>query len=195
MPSIIFFDVGGVLLTNGWDHGERARAAQNFSLDHGELELRHAPAARALECGDLSLDQYLDQVVFHQPRSFSREQFRTFMESCSQPLPESLALLPELAASGIRLATLNNEGCELNQYRIARFQLDRYFSAFCCSCYLGARKPEPEIFQRALGILHARPQECAFVDDREENLAAPRSLGFTCYLFRSAAQLRHDLQI
>lgn len=193
MLSTLFFDVGGVLLTNGWDHAERALAAAHFGLDPAALETRHAPLAAPLECGALSLDQYLAQAVFDAPRPFSHAEFVAFMQACSQPLPASLSLLEDLAASGRRLATLNNEGRELNDYRIERFGLRQYFSAFCSSCYLGARKPGAAIYRRALGILQLRPEACGFVDDREENLSVPRDLGFTCFLFTSAAQLRQDL--
>ncbi|MGH9467692.1 MAG: HAD-IA family hydrolase [Terriglobales bacterium] len=192
MLSTLFFDVGGVLLTNGWDRAERARAAARFGLDPARLERRHTPLIEPLECGVLSLDDYLDKAVFDEPRPFPRAEFIAFMQSCSQPMADSLAMLPELAPR-FRLATLNNEGRDLNDYRIERFDLRQYFSAFCSSCYLGARKPGPEIFERALGILHLRPEDCGFVDDRLENLATPRALGLTCFLFTTPAQLRQDL--
>lgn len=194
MLTTLFFDIGGVLLTNGWDHAERARAAEHFGLDAAELQRRHLPLTEPLECGALSLDDYLTQAVFTQPRSFTRPEFIAFMQSCSAARVESLALLPRLRGR-FRLATLNNEGLDLNAYRIERFGLRRYFSAFCSSCYLGVRKPGPEIYRRALGILHARPEECGFIDDRKENLASPRALGLSCFLFTSAAQLARDLSL
>jgi putative hydrolase of the HAD superfamily len=194
MMTHLFFDMGGVLLTNGWDHGERARACAQFGLDVAEIEALHAPRAEALETGALSLDDYLRQVIFTRPRAFSPAEFEAFLQSCSQPLPDSLALLDDLAAAGrARLAALNNEGRELNQYRIETFGLARTLSAFCSSCYLGARKPGTEIYRRACGIVHADPKQCGFVDDRQENLDAPRALGFRCFHFTSAAALRAEL--
>jgi len=194
MISHLFFDIGGVLLTNGWDHAERARAAVKFGLDAAEVERLHAPRAAALETGALSLDDYLRQVIFTRPRAFTPAEFIAFMQSCSQPLPESLALLAEVAAAGrVRLGALNNESRELNLYRIGTYGLAEYFSVFCSSCYLGARKPGAEIFRRASDIVHADPQNCGFVDDREENLEAPRALGFRCFHFTTAPALRGDL--
>lgn len=192
MLTTLFFDIGGVLLTNGWDHAERARAAEHFGFDAAELQRRHVPLTEPLECGALSLEEYLTQAVFTEPRRFTRPEFLAFMQSCSEAKPESLALLPRLQGH-FRIATLNNEGRDLNAYRIDRFDLQRYFSAFCSSCYLGVRKPGPEIYRRALGILHARPEECGFIDDRPENLESPRALGLSCFLFTSAAQLAKDL--
>lgn len=192
-PTLLF-DIGGVVLSNGWDHQERAQAAEHFGLDQAALEARHAPLTAPLECGALSLDDYLAQTVFYQPRSFTPAAFRDFMFSCSRSLPDSLALAAELAAAGrARLATVNNESRELNDYRIATFGLSRYFEAFCSSCYLGARKPGEEIFRRALGILQAEPAGCVYIDDREENLAAPRALGIATVHFQSAPQLRQEL--
>lgn len=194
MISTVFFDLGGVILTNAWDHAERAAAAQRFQLDPAAFEARHADLAPAMEAGAISLDEYLDGAVFDQPRPFARGQFIGFMHSCSAPLPESLAVLQDLAQSGrVRLATLNNEGRDLNQFRIAHFELTRFFSAFCSSCYLGVRKPDAAIYLRALGVLQVPPQDCLFVDDREENLAAPRALGIDSLRFTSAAQLRQQL--
>ncbi len=127
--TTLFFDVGGVILSNAWDSAERAHAAARFALDAG-FESRHAPLAHALEYGRLTLDQYLGQTVFDRPRDFSPADFRAFIESCSVAKPDSLALLARLAANpGLRLATLNNEGLDLNAYRIAKFGLRRYSGA------------------------------------------------------------------
>ncbi|HXE32079.1 MAG TPA: HAD-IA family hydrolase [Terriglobales bacterium] len=191
----LFFDLGGVILTNAWDHAQRREVAARFGLDAAEFEAKHASAGPALETGALSTDAYLDATVFDRPRGFSRGAFWEAMRGCSGPLPESLSLLGELAAAGkARLATLNNEGRELNRYRIERFELARYFQAFCSSCYLGERKPGAEIYRRALGIMQAAPCDCLFVDDREENLAAPRELGMASVHFAGAAQLRQELR-
>ncbi|MGH9418161.1 MAG: HAD-IA family hydrolase [Terriglobales bacterium] len=191
---VLLFDVGGVVLSNGWDHQERALACKHFALEPAALEARHARLAPPFESGTLSLDDYLAQAVFYEPRAFTPAQFRDFIFSCSQPLPESLALVAELAAAGrARLATVNNESRELNQYRIATFGLGRYFTTFCSSCYLGTRKPGADIFRRALGILQAAPADCVFIDDRAENLGAPRALGIAVVQFESAPQVRQDL--
>ncbi len=193
MLDTILFDVGGVILSNAWDSAERAHAAAHFSLD-ADFESRHAPLARDLERGRLTLDQYLAQAVFDRPRDFSPADFRAFMESCSVAKPGSLAVLARLAANRkLRLAILNNEGLDLNAYRIAKFDLRRYFSAFCSSCYLDARKPDQLIYQRALGILQADPAQCLFTDDREENLVPARALGLRAIRFQTADQLESDL--
>ena len=140
MPSVeaIFFDVGGVFLTNGWSRGSRELAADAFGLAWEPFEQRHELVRMALETGRLTLDAYLEATVFFKERPFGRESFKAFMREQSKAFPQALALLAELAASGrYFLASLNNESRELNEYRIERFGLARYFDAFFSSSFLG----------------------------------------------------------
>ena len=176
--TTLFFDVGGVLLTNGWDHESRERAAKHFDYDYDTSEARHQEVAEPFECGQLNLDDYLKKVVFFQDRSFSQQEFVRFMEQQSQPYEASLEVLRQLAAqNNYQLATVNNESTYVNLYRIRTFHLTDYFSAFFSSCFLGVTKPACEIFQKALYITQRRGEECLFVDDREENAAAAQQCG------------------
>jgi len=192
--TTLFWDVGGVILTNGWDGGSRKLAAAQFNLDWEDFENRHDLCFPAFESGQATLDQYLDRTIFYRPRAFSREQFKEFMLAQSQPYPESLAVVEQLARSGkYLLATLNNEPRELNQYRIDQFGLRRDFAAFFSSCYLGARKPDEAIYRLALGVTQRAPEECMFIDDRALNLESARRLGMGTIHFQNAAQLREEL--
>jgi putative hydrolase of the HAD superfamily len=174
----LFFDIGGVCLTNGWDTDARLAAASRFGLDAEETERRHQALADGFERGELSLDDYLDHVVFHRERTFSRDAFSAFMRSRSQPYGASLSLLGRLAAGGLyRLATINNESREMNRHRIDTFGLRTIFSAFFSSCYLRVRKPDARIYEIALDVMQADAAACLFVDDREENVAAARAVG------------------
>ncbi len=193
--STIFFDVGGVCLTNGWDHISREKSTVRFSLDYEEMENRHKPVFKKFERGKLTLDEYLDQVVFFKNRSFSRQDFTDFMYSQSQPFHSTIKLLDKLSSGNrYKLATLNNESRELNRYRINKFGLEKYFECFFSSCYLGVRKPEPEIFYRALHILHKKPGECLFIDDREENYQAARATGMNAVLLENPEDLKQKLK-
>lgn len=192
----LFFDVGGVLLTNGWDRSDRRQAVDHFRLDWDEFEDRHELVVPAFERGQLSLEEYLDRTIFYRVRTFSRQDFKDFIYGRSEPLPGSFGLLGRLARSKkYFLATLNNESRELNAYRIERFHLRDYFSVFFSSCYLGAKKPDQAIYRMALQLTQRAPEECAFTDDRELNLECARALGLNCIRFESAAQLEHDLAV
>jgi putative hydrolase of the HAD superfamily len=194
MFTTIFFDIGGVLLTDGWGHESRRAAAKQFGLDWDEYADRHEKVGHQIETNRMALDQYLERTIFYRPREFSREEFREFIFSQSQAKPDSLAIVAQLAASKkYFLATINNEILELNLYRLEHFALRSFFVAFFSSCFLGLRKPDEAIYQLALQVSQRRPQECIFIDDREVNLECPRELGLETIHFRDATGLRSEL--
>ena len=193
--TTIFFDIGGVLLTDGWNRNSRRAAASKFELDWDDFSFRHEYVANAIETNGITLEQYLDRVIFYRPRAFSREDFRDFIYAQSRELPESLQIAEQLAGSGrYFMATLNNEVLELNLYRLEHFGLRQYFPVFFSSCFLGLRKPDEAIYRAALQITQRAPQECIFIDDREVNLECPRALGMRTIQFHDAVQLRRELR-
>ncbi len=176
--TTLLFDVGGVILTNGWSHKLREKAAQHFGYDYDPVEEQHQQIATPFECGQIGLDNYLDQTVFAQTRAFGKADFIRFMEEQSQLHPHSLEMLQRLVDQGkYQLATVNNELTHLNLYRIQTFELTRYFSAFFSSCFLGVAKPDCAIFRKTLHILQKNGDACLFIDDREENAAAAQQCG------------------
>jgi len=194
--DVILFDVGGVLLTNGWDHQERAAAVEHFKLDARELAARHEEVAPAWERGEIELHEYLAAAVFYEPRTFSCEEFFGFMLAQSQLLPQgAMGILKQLAASNrCLIGALNNEARETNDFRFGKFDLRRYFKVALSSCYVGARKPEPAIYQRALDILGTPPQRVLFIDDREENVAGGAAAGMKSIQFTGASALAGELE-
>jgi putative hydrolase of the HAD superfamily len=196
MPNVrtLFWDNGGVILTNGWDRGSRRKAVEKFHLDWVDFEDRHELMLNAFECGTAGLDEYLRRVVFYRERPFTPDEFKEFMFQQSQACPEALAFLGELARGRRYLqATLNNESLEINEYRIRTFHLRDYFEVFLSSCYLGVRKPDRGIYVLALKITQREPGECVLIDDRELNLECARELGMHTIQFRDVAQLRGEL--
>jgi putative hydrolase of the HAD superfamily len=190
----LFFDIGGVLGTNGWDREERAAAAKHFSLDAAELEELHGETVAMLEQGRMGLDEYLRSTVFSQPRSFGPEEFKACMMAQSVPFPESIELARALARTGrYRLMTINNESDELNRHRLERFGLRDIFLAFFSSCWVGVLKPGRRIYELALAMSQAVPEDSVFVDDRERNLEPARALGMRTIRFTDAVRLRQDL--
>ena len=193
--DMILFDVGGVLLTNGWDHGERALAVDRFQLDGPGFEARHRAAGPEWDRGALSLQAYLDATVFNQPRNFSHDEFFAFMLAQSKVLPDSgLGTLQDLAASNkCMLGALNNEGRETNKFRFETFGLFKYFKVALSSCYLGLRKPDPPIYQAALDILGRPANRILFIDDRIENVTGALNAGMRAIQFVGEQTLRKDL--
>ena len=190
----VFFDVGGVLGTNGWDRAQRAAAVRHFGLDAAELEDRHVESIAILEQGRMTLDEYLRCAVFYRPRPFTAEQFKAYMLAQSTPFPESIDVVRGLVRTGrYRLMTINNESAELNQHRLDQFGLRDLFVAFFSSCWVGILKPAQRIYQVALAMSQADPEQSVFIDDRERNLEPARSLGMQTIRFTDAATLRQDL--
>jgi putative hydrolase of the HAD superfamily len=191
----IFWDVGGVLLTNAWDHTERANALEHFHLDTKEFQARHEIVVSSFEQGQISLDEYLDRTVFYRDRSFSRGQFRDYMFSLSRPMPEVLDFARNLADSGkYFMGTINNESRELNLYRIDKFGLRNIFRVFVSSCFVGLRKPESGIYQLAIEVTQIAPEECCFIDDRSLNLECAAKLGMHIIQMQTLDQSRSDLE-
>lgn len=193
--STLFWDNGGVILTNGWDRDARKKAVETFHLDWADFEDRHELMLDAFEKGEITLDEYLRRTVFYRERPFTVEEFREFMFDRSQPFPESLEFLGRLARQRkYAMAALNNESLEINEYRIQKFHLRDYFEAFFSSCYLRLRKPGAEIYTKALKITQCEPSECILIDDRELNLECARELGMKTIQFKNVAQLRGELK-
>ena len=181
MPQIttLFWDIGGVLLSNGWDRNARAGAVEHFQLDGQEFEKKHQACVIAFETGRLTLDAYLLATIFDRDRDFDRDDVKHFMYAQSLAKPDVLDFARSLHASRRYLmVTLNNESHDLNTFRIERFGLRSMFSLFLSSCFLGVRKPDPQIYRLALELTQTEPAENLFIDDREENLETPRGLGF-----------------
>jgi putative hydrolase of the HAD superfamily len=193
--NTLFWDIGGVILTNGWDRNSRRAAAETFQFDWDEFQDRHELSFPAFDSGHITLDEYLDRTLFYRPRSFTREDFTAFMFAQSREYPESRAVLDKVARSSkYFIGAINNEPLELNEYRIQSFQLRRDFQVFFSSCYMHSRKPEELIFRIALRVTQRPPDQCVFIDDRPLNLESPRKLGMNVIHYQEAQQLRRDLQ-
>lgn len=197
-PSTILWDTGGVLLTNGWDHTERKAVFDRFSVSppvRDAFEARHEEANDAWEKGIISFDDYLIQTLFYEGRDFTLEDFRKAIEDQSQLIPNTaMPVLEELHRSGIRMGQLNNESRELNDLRLKKFGLTRFLSVFFCSGYVRLRKPGSAIFKLALEVLQTPAADCVFIDDREKNADAARSLGFHAVHYTGPDALRAELQ-
>jgi len=193
--SAIFWDVGGVLLTNAWDRSQREAALEHFKLDEEEFADRHELVVSSFERGKIGLDDYLDRTVFYRTRPFSKDDFKKYIFTLSQPSEEVLSMARALAGSGKYLmGTINNESRELNLYRIEKFGMRSIFSLFVSSCFVGLRKPEPDIYRLALEITQKRPEECCFIDDRALNLEVAKRMGMHTIEMDNAGQLRSELQ-
>jgi putative hydrolase of the HAD superfamily len=178
-----FLDIGGVLLTDGWDHVARRRAAASFKLEWAEMEERHRLTFEIHEEGKLTLDEYLNRVVFYRRRPFTRAQFRRYMFAQSKPYPETIDLFARLKIRhGLKIAVVSNEGRELNAYRIRKFKLDGLVDVFISSCFVHLRKPDAEIFRLALDIAQTPLRQIVYIENTPMFVQVAEGLGIRSVL-------------
>ncbi|HSN08688.1 MAG TPA: HAD-IA family hydrolase [Hanamia sp.] len=181
--KILFSDIGGVLLTNGWGHLSRKAAAKKFNIDYEEMNILHDFIFNVYEIGKITLDDYLNTAVFNKDRDFTKEEFKQFMYDQSVQLPDILPWIIDWKRNheNIKIISMNNEPRELNQYRIKKFKLHDFFDAFVSSCEVGMRKPDPGIYLLGLGIAQAKPEECVYFDDRIMLVESARKIGIQAF--------------
>ena len=176
--TTLFLDIGGVLLTNGWDHNIRTRAAEKFSMNYEEMNERHHLTFDTYEEGKLSLDEYLKRVVFYQPRKFTPDEFKAFMYAQPQPYPEMIELIRGLKTQhSLQVAAVSNEGRELTVYRVQQFKLGTFIDFFVSSCFVHYRKPDEDVYRIALDIAQANPEQVVYIDDRAMFVEVAQGLG------------------
>jgi putative hydrolase of the HAD superfamily len=179
----LFVDVGGVLLTNGWDHLARKRAAKQFKLNWADMDERHRLVFETHEEGKLSFEEYLGWVVFYEKRTFTRNQFRDFIFAQSKPFPKMLDLVAQLKVQcGLKIVVISNESRAVNAYRIRTFKLDRLVDTFISSCFVQMRKPDIEIFRLALDLAQTAPEQAVFLDNTPMFVQIAEGLGMRSIL-------------
>lgn len=192
--TTLFLDIGGVLLSNGWDHHMREKAATLFQLDLTEMNARHALTFDTYEIGKISLDEYLTRVVFYTPRSFSREGFKQFMFAQSESVPAMIALIREVKERyQLKTVAVNNEGRELMWHRVRHFNLDTFIDFFVCSSFVHLRKPDQEIYTLALDLAQVPASSVIYIDDRQMLVEIARQLGIYSIQHQTVEKTREIL--
>ena len=192
--TTLFVDIGGVLLTNGWDRHARQLAAETFQLDFVEVNERHRLTFDTYESGKLSLDEYLHRVIFYEERPFSQDEFRAFMFDQSSAYPDMIDLISGIKQRHhLKVASVNNEGRELMIYRLETFSLDRVIDFFISSCFVHFRKPDADIYRVALDIAQVKPEQALYIEDRPMFVQVAQDLGIHGLIHRDATTTRQAL--
>lgn len=193
--KLLLLDIGGVFLTDGWETRSRENAAKHFSLDFEEFNQRHRNVFDAYESGKISLDDYLKLVVFYEDRAFSVNEFKSFMMKESQPFPDMIRFMTAIKQTyHLPTATVNNEPLELNEYRIKTYNLTSFIDVFVSSCYMNLRKPDPKIYEIALNIMQAKPEETLYIDDRKVYTEAAAQLGINAIQHTGLASTKEQME-
>jgi len=192
--TCLFLDVGDVLLTDGWDHLARKRAAKHFKIEWANMQARHELAFEVFEVGRLTLEEYLNLVVFYKKRGFTRNQFRQFIFAQSKPFPEMIDLVIELKQNlGLKIVIVSNESREVNAFRSRKFGLDKLSDCFISSSFVHMRKPDVEIFKLALDLAQVRPEKTVFIDNTPMFIQIAEGLGIQGILHTDCKSTRTKL--
>ncbi len=176
--TTLFLDIGGVLLSNGWGHDFRQKAADKFHLDKDELEERHSILFVTYEEGWLTFDEYLKHVIFYKKRDFTVNEFRDFMCSLTTAHEDMIAFIKKIKQRhGLKIVAVSNEARELNAYRIKTFKLNNLIDFFVSSCYVHIRKPDARIFKLALDMAQVSPAQVVYIDDVQMFVDVATDLG------------------
>ena len=192
--TCLFLDIGGVLLTNGWDQHARKLAAKTFKLDWDDMQDRHRLIFEAFERGQFTLKEYLDLVIFYKKRPFTQAQFRKFMFAQSNPYPEMLNLIRQLKAKyGLKIIIVSNEALELNTYRIEKFKLNQFVDSYVSSCLVNLHKPEPDIFRLAINISQVPLHEIVYIENTPMFVQIAKGLGLQTILHTDYSSTQDQL--
>ena len=193
--TTLFLDIGGVLLTNSWDQKTRRLAAEKFRLDYDEMNERHHLTFDTFEEGKLSLDDYLDRVIFYQERSFTRPEFMEFLNGQFSPFPQMIDLICGLKSRyNLQVAAVSNEGREFTLYRVQQFKLREFIDFFISSCFVHFRKPDQDVYRMALDIAQVRPEQVAYIDDRAMFVEVANKMGIKGILHKDYETTRKALE-
>lgn len=180
----LFLDIGGVLISNGWDRYARQKAVKKFKLDPDEVSDRHGVFFETYEAGKLTLKEYVTNVIFYEPRNFTESEFIDFMFHQSMPVIDSIEYFMAIKKKyKLNIVAVSNEGREMNEYRIRTFKLDKLFNTFISSCYVHLRKPDKEMFRMACDISFTEPRHALFIDDRIIHVQTAQSSGINAFQF------------
>jgi len=192
--TTLFLDIGGVLLTNGWDTALRRQTAEHFQVDYTEMDHRHRVTYDTYEEGKMSLGTYLRQIIFFEPRSFTASDVQNYILEQAKPYQDTIDLVQRLkAVYGLKIAVVSNEGREIAEDRIARFHLKDFVDFFIVSAFVHFRKPDLDIYRLALDVAHVQPQQVAYIEDRPLLCEVATELGIHSVLNRNSAETREIL--
>ncbi len=192
--TTLFLDIGGVLLTNGWDTELRKKTAAHFGLDYEEIYHRHHVTYDTYEEGKMSLDEYLWQIIFYQKRDFTPDDVKKYILEEAKPHQDMIDLVTRLkAVYGLRVAVVSNEGREVAEDRIERFNLKGFVDFFIVSAFVHFRKPDLDIYRLAIDVAQVKPQQVAYIEDRPLLCEVASRLGINSVLNRNATETREKL--
>ncbi|MCO5043777.1 MAG: HAD family phosphatase [Kiritimatiellae bacterium] len=188
----VMFDLGVVLLHLDYAPAQAACISQcdPERLAAGGKFLRllgRTPIVDAYERGELTAQQFFDHFVAATGFRGSLDEFIAIWRSIFR---ENTPMIEFAHRVSKRLPTflMTNASDQHVPWVFDRYRSLNFFRDYAASCYVGAAKPDPVYYQRALNKFGARAEVSLFVDDRPENIDAAQALGFRCVLYENPEQ-------
>ena len=187
------FDLGGVLVWTDWERATGPFAAMSSLTPEQVMEeIVSGHAAEPFMLGAIDPTEFHRRLAQRLGLNIEANRFFDIWRSVIQP-NEGIAGLVEGLRGRYRLAVGSNTDV-LHYKRSLEVQPAlRHFDEALLSYELARCKPDVDFFRLGLDRLSATPEECFFIDDREDNVEAADSLGITAIQFVSREQLELEL--
>ena len=191
----VLFDLGGVLID--WDPRYLYRA--HFADDEAAMEhfLAHVCAGEwnhEIDAGKRFADAVAERQQLFPDHAELIALWQSGWENMlGDAIAETVAILDELKARGLRLYALTNWSYETFPIARRRFDFLNWFQDIVVSGEVKLAKPDPRIFDLARTRCRLAPGSTVYVDDALRNVDAARALGFHALHFQEPARLRREL--
>jgi putative hydrolase of the HAD superfamily len=195
MIHAILIDLDGVLRV--WNPANDLEAEQASDLPSGAIWKAAFSSDLLLPAitGQISDDgwrrQVTDRLRFGYPNADVDKAVRLWSASCGEVNQEVLEVI-RACRKKVRVALITNATSRL-PLDLGRLKLTNEFDHIINSSEVGYVKPQAEIFYAGLGAVGVSAQECLFVDDNAEHVAAASRLGLVGHVYVGLGHLREEL--
>ena len=154
-----------------------------FITDENDTELLMreffgGPEWQDSDRGTISDEHFLTMVCARLPERLhsTANQLWEHWYEYLKPIQNTSELVGELKGKGYRIYLLSNTSDKYYRFREG-IPAIKFFDGEFISADVHFNKPEKEIYQLFFQRFHLNPEECFFIDDREDNIAAGEQLG------------------
>ncbi len=184
----VIFDLGRVLVDFPWHEHAESLGLSPEGLAFVENRIYESYLWHSLDEGTVTREEVIR--AFAQEAPELEEDIRRYINTiyqCLVPYPYTESWLAALRAKGYRLYILSNwpVGAAEEMRKSGNLDFERFFDGAVWSCDVHLLKPDPRIFRQLLDQYDLSASRCVFIDDREENVAAARELGFAAFRFEN----------
>ena len=191
----LFFDVGNVLIYFDLNKMFTKFADQNaLAVDQLEDTFHQTDLLHEFERGLLDNETFYSEFSRVMGVEIDYSVFHDIVTDIFEPNLEIIPIIKKLKKQGYPLFLLSNTNDIHFSYCREKFPILSLFDQHVLSHEVGARKPDPEIYEYAVAKAKSTPADCFFVDDLVENIESARSFGMDAEVFVDNKTLIQQLQ-